>query len=257
MKRSAYDIVREKRAAEGPPEVPEAADDFNAPFKGWYTRGDLPHCDKPGLMQMITYRLADSMPAARRHEWESFGDIDDARERRTRIEDYLDSGHGDCHLRGPQIAALVENGWRHFDGQRYRLLAWVVMPNHVHLLYEAWLVPMPDLLDSWKSYTAREANKLIGRTGVFWQDGYLDTFIRDEAHFHRATRYIENNPVTAGLARSAEEWPWSSANLKWEWSGQGRVARYHGAHLMHPNWATAGGAAFQAVRSSGNKEGTR
>ena len=70
---------------------------------------------------MITYRLHDAMPANRRHEWEALLAIEDERERCIKIESYLDAGHGECHLRQPEIAALVEDNLLHFDESRYRL----------------------------------------------------------------------------------------------------------------------------------------
>jgi len=103
-------------------------------FLGWHERGYLPHCDFPGLVQFLTFRLADSMPAARRGEWEHLLAIEDVREKRTKLEEYLDRGYGCCHLRQPAIASLAERSLLHFDRERYELLAWCVMPNHVHVL---------------------------------------------------------------------------------------------------------------------------
>ncbi|MGA9779800.1 MAG: REP-associated tyrosine transposase [Limisphaerales bacterium] len=180
-------------------------------FRGWYSRGYLPHFDAPGVRQMITYRLADAMPANRRHEWEALLAIEDKRERRIKIESYLDAGHGKCHLRQPEIAALVQKNLLHFDGSRYRLLAWVVMPNHVHSLIEIFQTPLAEILHGWKSYTGKAANRLLKRTGDFWQAEYFDRFIRDEEHFRKAVRYIENNPVKAGLVKTAEGWIFGSA----------------------------------------------
>ena len=76
------------------------------------------------------------------------------------------------------------------------------MPNHVHLLFKVFSVPMSQLLDAWKGFTAKQANKFLGRHGKFWQDGYWDTFMRDEEHERRSQIYIEGNPVKAGLAIS-------------------------------------------------------
>src|SRR5205823_3893206 len=91
-------------------------------------------------------------------------------ELRKRIACYEDEGHGACWLGQPRIGELVEQALLHFDGQRYGLLAWCVMPNHVHVLVETKLgFPLPGLLHSWKSYTATEANKILGRRGEFWQ----------------------------------------------------------------------------------------
>src|SRR5260370_2504226 len=122
------------------------------PFLGWHARGYLPHCDKPGLIQMVTFRLADAMPSERRHEWEALDAIEDERERRTKLEAYLDRGYGACHLKRPDIALLVEDALLFHDAQRYRLCAWAVMPNHVHVIFEVWDMPMSEVLYSWKKY---------------------------------------------------------------------------------------------------------
>jgi putative transposase len=230
MSRRVYETVREKRAWQAPPESAEADIEQLISSRGWYTRGYLPHFDKPGTIQMVTSRLADAMPTERRQEWEALLAIEDQRECRTRIEEYLDRGHGACYLRDPIIARLVEDNFLHADGQRYRLLAWIVMPNHVHVLFELWNVPLALILKSWKSYTARMANRMLNRSGKFWQREYWDRYIRDESHFNRARHYIEWNPVKANLVRSPEEWPWSSANPKWPWS---EGSRYERGHLLH------------------------
>ncbi|MEI7643038.1 MAG: DUF1156 domain-containing protein [Chloroflexales bacterium] len=180
--------------------------------KGWHSRGYLPHFDQPGLMQSITFRLADAMPADRRAEWaDMLNEIDDVR-RHQRIEGYLDAAHGSCALRDERVAELVQQALLHFDSERYRLLAWVIMPNHVHVLIETFAgYPLDQILHSWKSYTAKEANKLLGRTGEFWQPEYFDRYIRDERHLADVVSYIHENPVKAGLASRAEDWVWSSA----------------------------------------------
>ena len=117
-------------------------------------------------------------------------------------------------MRDGRISRIVEGNLHYFDGQRYRLLARVVMPNHVHVLIETVPGhPMSAVVQSWKSFTAKEANKLLRRTGVFWQPEYFDRAIRDERHFVSAVQYIHNNPVKAGLASRAEDWPQSRAML--------------------------------------------
>ena len=106
----------------------------------------------------------------------------------------------------------MEDALLHFDDQRYRLIAWCVMPNHVHVLIETWKRwPLASVLHSWKSYTAHAANQILGRSGDFWFREYFDRFIREDRHFANAVKYIEENPVMAGLARRPEEWRWSSA----------------------------------------------
>ena len=183
-------------------------------FLGWHQRGYLPHYDAPGVTQMLTLRLVDSLPASRRGECEHLLTLEPDRERRKRLESYLDRGLGECWLRQPAIAALAENALRFFDGQRYALGAWVIMPNHLHLLLDVWETPLSELVKSWKDFVAREGNKLLGRRGTFWEREYLDTLIADEEHRQTAVRYIESNPVKAGLARENKEWPWSSARFR-------------------------------------------
>ncbi|MGE0544817.1 MAG: transposase [Dehalococcoidia bacterium] len=179
---------------------------------GWYSRGYLPHVDHANLVQMITFRLADAMPAERRAEWQQILRIEEGAKRRTVIEAYLDAGYGACHLRDPRISRVVEDALRHFDGERYRLLAWVVMPNHVHVLIDAFAGhPIRQTVHSWKSFTATQANRILERTGPFWQPDYFDRYIRDNQHLEQARWYIHQNPVKAGLVQSVEDWPYSSA----------------------------------------------
>jgi putative transposase len=223
--RRVYQTIHNKRAWEGPRTPAEAAHEESIGSKGWYTRGYLPHCDKPGTMQMVTFRLADAMPAARRSEWEALIDIGDERERRTKLEAYLDKGYGSCALRNPRVATAIEEVLLRFDGQRYRMAAWVIMPNHLHALFELWEMPLGQLLKAWKGTSANMANAILGRHGTFWQTEYWDRYMRDEEHFRKARHYIEWNPVKAGLVGHPAEWPFGSANLKWLWSATDRYLR--------------------------------
>ena len=186
----------------------------------WRSRGYLPHFDQPRLVQAITFRLHDAVPDSvvetwqRELDWNESLPVSDPRraELRKRISRYEDSGHGACWLRDDRVAALVEGALLHFDEQRYRLIAWCVMPNHVHALIEAqenW--PLALIMHSWKSYTSHAANKILQRSGDFWFREYFDRFIRDDRHFARAVHYIEENPVKAALVRTREAWRWSSA----------------------------------------------
>lgn len=110
---------------------------------------------------------------------------------------------------------MVEDALLHFDGERYRLLAWVIMPNHVHVLAETLPVyRLGDIVHSWKSFTAKEANRILGRMGPLWQEEYFDRFIRDDDHLRETIRYIEQNPVAGGLAAKAEDWPFGSARRR-------------------------------------------
>jgi putative DNA methylase len=182
----------------------------NCLHKGWHARGYLPHFDAGAVVQTITFRLADSMPRALYDEIAAAAlALDDLR---VRADAAMDEGHGSCVLAQQNIAAIVQSALEHFDGERYRLIAWVIMPNHVHAMIEQ----MPgrrlgDIVHSWKSFTANRINKVIGKAGEVWAADYFDRYIRDDAHYASALHYIENNPVKAGLVRHAAEWEYSSA----------------------------------------------
>jgi putative transposase len=103
------------------------------------------------------------------------------------------------------------------DGQDYRMQAWVIMPNHVHLVVDVRDVPLVKLINGWKGKSSRTANGLLGRHGQFWQEDYYDMLVRDEAHLKRAICYTEQNPVKAMLVKTAREWLWSSAGHRDEY----------------------------------------
>jgi menaquinone-specific isochorismate synthase/putative DNA methylase len=193
---------------------PPNREDAMLGFRGWNERGYLPHRDEPGLTQFVTFHLADSFPATLRSEWEAMLQIEDDRERRLQLENYLDRGRGECHLRQADIAELVEIALLFRHAKDYELNAWVLMPNHLHVLFTVRSVPMSRTVENWKKFTAHEANKLLQRHGKFWADDYWDIYMRDDAHELKTRRYIENNPVKARLVREPEQWPWSSARFR-------------------------------------------
>ncbi len=183
----------------------------------------LPHWTQEGATYFVTFRLHDSLPADVAERWaaerretlenakQSGRPLSPAAKQRLdelhseRVEGYLNAGHGACWLRRPEIARSVADAVLHFDGQRYEMLAWCVMPNHVHVVVR----PLPGyqlsaILHSWKSYTAHHANKLLGRTGPFWQRESYDHLVRDEADLVRCVEYAMANPERAGLS----DWPW-------------------------------------------------
>ena len=164
---------------------------------GWSTAGRLPHFDSGETAQFITFGFADSLGAGKLPE-----DVD--------LE--LDRGLGTCALSIPKFAEMVVTALWHFHASRYQLHAYAVMPNHVHVLItQREGHRLGDVVRSWKSYTSRQANKWLGRSGDFWRRDYFDRYIRDDAHFGAALNYIHENPVKAGLVRDAKDWRWSSA----------------------------------------------
>jgi putative transposase len=175
----------------------------------WHSRGYLPHFDQPGVHQSITFRLADSLP----HEIleRLLRQAGDDAEKRRLIESRLDEGSGSCLLRRAACAEAMENILLLGDGPDYRLCAWAVMPNHVHVLIMTTDVPLAAILKEWKGTSARLINQLSGRQGTLWQREYWDRYIRDERHYQRTVAYMEENPVAARLVGRAEEYRWSSA----------------------------------------------
>lgn len=134
---------------------------------------------------------------------------------RRRVEAYLDQGHGSCYLKKPEIANLVQDALLFHDQTKYRLAAWVIMPNHVHLLCTpASGHNLAEIMHALKSYTSNEANKLLGRKGRFWQKEYFDRYIRNARHYAKVLAYIENNPVKARLCETSLDWPFGSAGYR-------------------------------------------
>jgi REP element-mobilizing transposase RayT len=186
---------------------------------GWHSRGYLPHFDGIAIPQFITIHLADSLPTEVLQTWRrELQKGGSERERiilQRRIEKYLDQGFGNAYLKDDRIATLVQNSLLRFHGIRYRLFAWVVMPNHVHTLFTRLKdYKIKKILHSLKSYTAHESNHILGRMGQFWLEDYFDRYTRNEKHFYRIVRYIENNPVKARLCSKPSDWPYSSAWFK-------------------------------------------
>ena len=186
-------------------------------------RGRLPHWEKDNATYFITFRLADSLPKSvlERIESERQAIVKTASglrrhlsaDERTRIarlsipviERFLDSGAGACDLQNSASAEKVANALLYFDEKRYRLFAWCVMPNHVHVV--ARLFPgqtLATVVHSWKSFSAKQANRILGKHGVFWQREYYDHLIRDEEEFERAIHYVSENPAKANL----KDWKW-------------------------------------------------
>ena len=124
------------------------------------------------------------------------------------------------YLRQPEIAQIVEDSLLFFHKERYDILSWTIMPNHVHVLVDLYpQTPLDEHVHSWKSFTAKACNKALGRTGSFWFREYYDRWIRDEEHYRRVVNYIDFNPVKAGLCLKPEDWRWSSAARRQDASG--------------------------------------
>lgn len=131
---------------------------------------------------------------------------------------------GSCVLADREISALVQGALLHFEGERYRLSAWCVMPNHVHVV----VAPtgghgLSGVLHSWKSFTANQINRRLGLRGVLWERESLDHLIRSERDLERFVRYVEQNPVEAGFCSSPENWEFSSCGAGFQPARRGFV----------------------------------
>ena len=180
-----------------------------------FTENLLPHWQQNGATYFVTFRLADSVPTHLRTQWEEERatwlrfhpeplDVGTELEYHKRftgaIEHWLDAGYGSCVLQQVDCARIVDNALRHFDRQRLALISSVVMPNHVHaLLIQNADHPLEHLLHSWKTFSSRNINRLVGRSGTLWQRSYFDRLVRDEKHFRNCVRYIRRNPEKAHL----------------------------------------------------------
>ncbi|MBI1290007.1 leucine--tRNA ligase [bacterium] len=215
---------------------------------------NLPHWSENGGVYHVVFRLADSVPANVRDAWaleragvmrlakEANRDLSDEEHERLRflfsdrIEKYLDAGSGASTLRTPEAAKIVANALKHFDGERYTLHAWCVMPNHVHVVVEPKDgVSLSEILHSWKSFTSKEIAKALNLTeSTLWAAEYYDHLIRTENSYTHLLDYVWRNPEVAKM--QAWEWRWRTEEPR------GRDARatldktgvFSGAHAINP-----------------------
>jgi putative DNA methylase len=234
------------------------------PLREVLTRRNLPHWFVPGAMHFITYRLAGTIPQTvlvrlrefrhRRLERKPATGVSVSQHKEhahkqffAEYDRYLDVTSKVAWLKKPPVAALIRGNLYHHAGSKYHLLAFCVMPNHVHVLLQPidlvtpsgplgeavksiepiqlanQPLPLPDeiedvrcplttIMHSLKSYTAHQANKLLGRCGQFWQHESFDHWVRDEEELERIVQYIVWNPVKAKLVKAPQEWYFSSAH---------------------------------------------
>lgn len=182
----------------------------------------LPHWTKEGATYAICFRLADSMPQSILRQWkeerkelvkriakgQKLTRLEEMRFQELKsekIEKFLHAGYGACWLKRDEIAQIVANVLRLFDGKRYRLFAWCIMPNHVHVVVQplgAWT--LDKILHYWKRVSSRKINKRLGRSGQLWRVEYFDHIIRNEDKFQHAIEYAWRNPDEAEL----KDWKW-------------------------------------------------
>lgn len=223
-----------------------------------YRRRKLPHIHSPGAILFVTFRLAGSVPQSVLKEWQTeklwlekeiqkvekeaspsaraevinhkARLLDFHRHWFKKFEDILhQAATGPTWLKDEQVAKIVADSLHYRDGKIYRLDAYCIMSNHVHvvfkpcldesslhekrgtapLLYESDEPPLDVIMHSLKSYTAQTANKLLKRKGAFWEAESYDHEVRNETEYHRIVEYVLNNPVKAGLVKDRREWHWN------------------------------------------------
>ncbi len=206
-----------------------------------FSRRRLPHWDQPGATYFVTTCLLNSIPAQGLLDIARFreglqrkarpADVSPVEWRAqqwkrmfARTDEWLDHRPAVSHLKNPRLAKEVADAIRYFDGQRYELIAWVVMPSHVHWVFrplDAWVQALGDAVDqrspreriqySVNRYAAVRCNKLLGQAGGFWQRESYDHCVRDADELERIVAYVHANPVRAGLVKRAEDFRFSSA----------------------------------------------
>jgi len=175
----------------------------------------LPHWQQDCATYFVTWRLADSLPGhvlgehfEERAAWEKQHpkpwdhETEQAFHRRfsARLDEWMDAGLGSCLLKETRNAVSVKETLLHFEGEKTFALAFVIMPNHVHVLFS--LKRGEDLsrvVQAWKRHSAQEINRREGRSGRLWQKDYFDRLVRDARHCANCIRYIRRNPINAGL----------------------------------------------------------
>jgi putative transposase len=223
-----------------------------------FRRRKLPHIHPPGAILFVTFRLAGSIPKSVLKTWKAektwlelqikrvsselaVNKTSEILNHQARLnafhrrwfreyEEILDKAdHGPTWLRDKRVARSVADSLEYRDGKVYRLDAYCIMSNHVHVVFQPFLderslslkkdagrlayeskdPPLDVIMHSLKSYTANEANKILSRSGPFWETESYDRVVRDSREYYRVKAYVLNNPVKAGLVKHWREWPWS------------------------------------------------
>lgn len=275
------------------PGTPTPSSAFSTtPAPGWRSRGYIPHYDDRPLIQHITFRLSDSLPQEKLQQLNKqlgaptpssvLFSAQNSAKKRKEIEEWLDAGIGCCALAHPEAAAIVQKTLLHADGDQYRLLAWCIMPNHVHVLIEP-KTSLSTIVQAWKSVSARRILALneefslgIPDPKQLWMREYWDRYIRDDHHYQACIDYIHQNPVKANLCRDAVSWKWSSANASvgtlYKHADEGvgvprmsapsvprfsRIARSYLLHVGNLDWTKINpdifGSMIQAVADEGER----
>jgi REP element-mobilizing transposase RayT len=222
IERDAQSTIKEERDA-----PPTLDDFFNPENETMVYEGHLPHWQQENVWYFVTFRLADSIPDdvvkkiryerelwLKQHSNKTLTKQDKIEYYRLfseKIETLLAKNMGSCILRKQQLTKIVADALKYFDGDRYNLDAWVIMPNHVHVLVQPLTHSLEQITHSWKSFTAHKINKIARRSGQLWQHESYDHIVRNERSFYMLRQYIYDNPKKAGIVLSR----WSVPDSRW------------------------------------------
>ena len=172
--------------------------------------GHLPHWHQNNKIQFVTFRLADSLPQRKLQQWQDLKQTFEAlhpqpwdeatwelfnKQVGGSIDEWLDAGEGSCCLQHEEMRKIVADAIMYFNGECYLIHSYVIMPNHVHVLLELRNdYKLQDIVNSWKSYSAREINQQIGTSGALWQKEFFDRIVRNQQHYDKISYYIQHNP---------------------------------------------------------------
>lgn len=178
-------------------------------------RRNLPHWHKDKCIQFVTFHLADSLPASVRSELQSLKTsflksnpepwtLETTAQYNklfpTKVNEYLDAGYGGCCLKHANCAKVMADALDFFDGDRYILHRYVIMPNHVHMLVELnGCYNLSNICKSWKNFSALQINKIMKLNGKLWHHESWDRMIRNERHYNNVIAYIEKNIQLGGV----------------------------------------------------------
>ena len=206
----------------------------NLDYREYYRR-NLPHFQPRGATFLVNFRLAGSLPTEVIERLKAEADeieqrllniadpderfkIRDNEQRKLfgKWDDALHStSHGSFYLQEDRVAEIVANSIRYHDGEWFDVIAFCIMPNHVHLVIvpyeksEETDYSLSKIMHNIKRNSAKQANQILGRTGIFWQHESYDHVVRDSVELERIIKYVLNNPVKAGLVDDWTQWKWS------------------------------------------------
>ena len=216
--------------------------------KDIYYRTKLPHIHPADGIFFITFRLADSLPIQVIHQFMEEKNFEKLRIRLqyegilkkellyeieknyfNKFDKLLSMDTTNCWLNQDKIAQLIANKLHSYDKHRYLLICYCIMPNHVHMLVNmkdfisvntsnrsgrTRYYPLTNVLRLMKGSTARIANKMLDRSGAFWQHESYDHYVRSENEYNKIIEYILQNPVKSGIVTDWRDWKWNYlANL--------------------------------------------